>query len=139
MQIASLLSPDENVVYVVNKFRDQLPMSVESYAGAKPFEKAMDSFSNKKAPDAYGFIEYLTSKDVQANAIQQLKAKGTKKKPLSFERLNIMVMTIFKYFETLAEVQGTKADKTRMRRCLGAWLDVIQEQSGISVNQQFEA
>lgn len=70
MQIASLLSPDENVVYVVNKFRDQLPMSVESYAGAKAFEKAMDGFSNKKAPDAFGFMEYLTSKDVQTNAIQ---------------------------------------------------------------------
>lgn len=70
MQIASLLSPDENVVYVVNKFRDQLPMSVESYADAKAFEKAMDGFSNKKAPDAFGFMEYLTSKDVQTNAIQ---------------------------------------------------------------------
>ena len=50
-----------------------------------------------------------------------------------------MVMTIFKYFENLAEVQGAKADKARMKRCLGAWLDVIQAQSGISVNQQFEA
>ena len=73
MQIASLLSPDENVVYVVNKFRDQLPrahVTVESYADAKAFEKAMDGFSNKKAPDAFGFMEYLTSKDVQTNAIQ---------------------------------------------------------------------
>ena len=50
-----------------------------------------------------------------------------------------MIMTIFKYFETLAEVQGAKADKPRMKSCLGAWLVVIQEQKGISVNQQFEA
>lgn len=125
MQIASLLTPEENVIYVVNKFRDQLPMSVESYADAKAFDKAMDGFSNKKAPDAFGFMEYLTSKDMRENAVQQLKAKGTKKKPLSFERLNIMVMTMFKHFEHLVEAQGGKADKARMKNCLGAWLDVI--------------
>ena len=57
MQIASILSPDENVIYVVNKFRDQLPLSVESFAGNASFEKAMDTFANKKAPDAFGFME----------------------------------------------------------------------------------
>ena len=140
MQIASILSPEQNVCYVVQKFTAQLPMSVESLAEPKAkaaFEKKMKEIANPKSPDAYGFIEYITSDDFQASCLPLLKPKGTKKKPLSFERLNIMVMAIFKFFESLVEVK--KGDKQRMKECLAAWLQVIQNQKSISVNSQFES
>ena len=140
MQIASILSPEENVSYVVNKFVDQLPLSVEQLAedgkARKDFDKAMSTFANPRNPDAFGFMEYITSKTF-SSYLQQLKPKGTKKKPLSFERLNIMVMAIFKYFESLVEAK--KGDKDRMKTCLAAWLNTIQMQSSISVNSQFES
>lgn len=138
MQIASLLSPEQNVAYVVQKFTQQLPMSVESLAGAKAkaaFEKKMDTIA--KSADAYAFIEHITSDDFQKNCLPLLKPKGTKKKPLSFERLNIMVMAIFKFFESLVEVK--KGDNARMKECLARWLQVIQNQKSISVNSQFES
>ena len=91
-------------------------MSVESLSEAKAktaFEKKMNDFSNPKNPDAYAFMEYITSAAFQKDCLPLLKPKGTKKKPLSFERLNIMVMAIFKYFES--EVAGRKGDKPRMK------------------------
>lgn len=98
-------------------------MSVESLSEAKAqatFEKKMKEFSNPKNPDAYAFMEYITSDAFQKNCLPLLKPKGTKKKPLSFERLNIMVMAIFKYFES--QVAGKKGDKSRMKQCLAQWL-----------------
>ena len=140
MQIASILSPEENVCYVIQKFQTQLPMSVEALSDPKAttaFDKKIKEMSNPKSPDAYAFIEYITSADFQKNCLSVLKPKGTKKKPLSFERLNIMVMAIFKYLETLVEAK--KGDKPRMKECLAKWLQVIQAQNNIAVNSQFES
>ena len=46
-------------------------------------------------------------------------------------------MAIFKYFESLVEVK--KGDKSRMKECLAKWLQVIQAQTNIAVNSQFES
>ena len=71
----------------------------------------MDSLNDAKNPDAFGFVEYIGSKDLSAY-IQSLKPKGTKKKPLSFERLNLMVMPIFKYLESEKQKELTQIEST---------------------------
>ena len=53
----------------------------------------IDKFINPKNPDAFGFIFYLTGDEFD-KYLQQLKPKGTKKKPLSIERINMIVMAI---------------------------------------------
>jgi hypothetical protein len=49
-------------------------------------------------PDAYGFVKYVTSGDLKSY-ISGLKPKATKKKPLSFDRLNIIMMSVFNFLE----------------------------------------
>ena len=88
----------------------------------------MDTFNNSKNPDAFGFIEYITSKDL-STYIQGLKPKGTKKKPLSFERLNLMVMPIFKYFESQNAKEITKVEAT-----LTTYIDLVLNHTNINTN-----
>lgn len=59
----------------------------------------MDKYTKPNNPDAFGFISYLTGSDFD-QYLQQLKSKGTKKKPLSIERINMIVMALVQYFET---------------------------------------
>lgn len=107
MLIASVQSPKENVAYVLNKFKEQFPLSCDGFNGddgvMKKFNDKIDSLVSKKGgPDAYGFIDYLTGKELQIY-LQAVKIKPIKKKPMSFERLNMVIMTIMKYFESEIE------------------------------------
>tara|TARA_B110000285_G_scaffold228461_1_gene291474 strand:+ start:1091 stop:1360 length:270 start_codon:yes stop_codon:yes gene_type:complete len=88
----------------------------------------MDTLNDKKNPDAFGFIEYIASKDL-STYIQSLKPKGTKKKPLSFERLNLMVMPIFKYFESEKAKEIKKVEET-----LSIYLDLVLNHTNINTN-----
>lgn len=87
---------------------------------------------NEKNPDAYGFIDYIVSKDLE-EYIQTLKPKGTKKKPLSFERLNMMILPIFKYFES-----EKKSDMNKNKKSLEAWISMVQSHKNINLNTMFE-
>jgi len=72
------------------------------------FEETIDTLCNKTiGSDPHGFIDFITEKELR-NYIETLKPKGIKKKPmyLSFDRLNMMIMTIFKFFES--EILTTK-------------------------------
>lgn len=95
------MEPKENIRYIMSEFKKHLPISCEDLSGKSldAFNKKMDALNNEKNPDAFGFIDYIVSKDLSPY-LQGLKPKGTKKKPLSFERLNLMVMPVFKYFES---------------------------------------
>jgi len=73
--------------------------------------------------------------------INQLKFKSTKKRPLSFERLNLIVFPIFKYFESQVEGKnqqqyGDLAEK--MQKSLTDWVKVIKNQKNLSLNATFE-
>lgn len=134
MQIASILEPKSNVAYILKEFKRHLPGSCEELKGAdlEAFNKKMDELNNKKEPDAFGFIDYIVSKEL-STYIQGLKPKGTKKKPLSFERLNLMVMPIFKYFES------EKAKEiTNMAESLDKYVDLVLNHTNINTNTQFE-
>jgi hypothetical protein len=96
------------------------------------FNKQMETLNDKKNPDAFGFIQYIASKEL-STYIQSLKPKGTKKKPLSFERLNLMVMPIFKYFESEFGKDITKVEET-----LALYIDLVLNHTNINVNTQFE-
>lgn len=61
--------------------------------------------------------------------MQSLKPKGTKKKPLSFERLNLMVMPIFKYFESEKAKELTKVEET-----LNLYIEMVLNHPSINVN-----
>jgi len=58
----------------------------------------------KRGPDSYGFIDFLVGKDMSGPVGSLNYKKITKKKPLNFDRLNMIVMAIFKYME--AEKKG---------------------------------
>ena len=61
--------------------------------------------------------------------MQGLKPKGTKKKPLSFERLNLMVMPIFKYFESEKAKELKKVEET-----LNLYIEMVLNHPNINVN-----
>ena len=111
-----------------------MPGSCEDLSGKQldEFNKKMEALNDKKNPDAFGFIEYIASKDL-STYIQGLKPKGTKKKPLSFERLNLMVMPIFKYFESQKSKEVKKVEET-----LKTYLDLVLNHTNINTNTQFE-
>jgi hypothetical protein len=88
----------------------------------------METLNNKTNPDAFGFIQYIASKEL-SSYIQSLKPKGTKKKPLSFERLNLMVMPIFKYFESEKASELSKVEET-----LAVYIDLVLNHTNINVN-----
>ena len=76
----------------------------------------------KKKVDAHSFIEYITSKDL-AGYLSSLKPKPTKKKPLSFERLSMIIIPIFKYFE---DEKVFKSDNARILKTLDLWLNFVK-------------
>ena len=88
----------------------------------------METLNNKTNPDAFGFIQYIASKQL-SSYIQSLKPKGTKKKPLSFERLNLMVMPIFKYLESDFSSELAKVSST-----LDLYIDLVLNHTNINVN-----
>jgi len=65
----------------------------------------VDSFNKggRQGPDAHGFMAYISSDEMVNKYFNQLKFKSTKKRPLSFERLNLIVFPVFKYFESQVE------------------------------------
>ena len=83
--------------------------------------------------DVFGFFEYLMSPDLSPY-IQSLLPKATKKKPLSFERLNMIVMPLFKYLEQ----EKTKTEYQKTKDTLNQWLQVVTSHQGLNLNTQFE-
>ena len=130
------MEPKENVNYIIGEFQKRLPESCEELANngkaLKQFNQKIGQLSNAKNPDAYGFIEYVISKDLEPY-IQTLKPKATKKKPLSFERLNLMVLPIFKYFET-----EKASESAKNKKCLELWVSYITAHKNINLNTMFE-
>lgn len=137
MQIAQILEPKKNVNYIIGEFEKHLPGSCEELANngkaLKAFNQKIAQLSNAKNPDAYGFIDYLVSKDLEPY-LQTLKPKATKKKPLSFERLNMLILPIFKYFETEKRSEAAKNIKS-----LDSWVEYVMAHKNINLNTMFEA
>lgn len=121
----------------MNRFQELLPQTCEfNNKQGEDFNKQMNKLNDKKrGPDAYGFIDYLTSNEMK-EAIGSLNHKKiTKKKPLNFDRLNMIMMAIFKYME--AEKKGEIA---KVKVALDKWCNfVVQLQSpNINSNAVFE-
>lgn len=83
-------------------------------------------------------MDYLTGKELDPY-IQAVKPKPTKKKPMSFERLNMVIMTILKYFESEMDGQKNQADQKAMLDSLSKWIKTITEHQNLGANWQFEA
>ena len=112
----------------VNETRVQYTLSV--FIEIKDF----DAGDKKKKVDAHSFIEYITGKDL-SGYMSSLKPKPTKKKPLSFERLSMIIIPIFKYFE---DEKVFKSDNARINKTLDLWLTFVKSQKEQSVNTLFE-
>ena len=131
MQLAHILDPEENISYVIERFQENL---VETCEDLKSNDKDLKTFESsiakilagdkKKKVDAHAFIEYITGKDLE-KYLSTLKPKPTKKKPLSFERLAMIVIPIFKYFE---EEKVFKAENVKILKTLETWLKFVQGQ-----------
>jgi len=107
----------------------------------KKFNEKMDTLignSKKGGADAYGFMNYLTGKEMNPY-IQVVKVKPTKKKPLSFERLNMVIMTIIQYFESEIEASKNQSDQKTQTDALQKWIKTITGHQNLSVNTQFES
>ena len=52
-----------------------------------------------------------------------MPSKPTKKKPLSFERLSMIIIPIFKYFE---DEKVFKSDNARILKTLDLWLNFVK-------------
>ena len=63
--------------------------------------------------------------------------KPTKKKPLSYERLNFMVMPIFKYFEEVKV--SAKGQMPLIKASLNKWLAFLINNKGLNLNAVFES
>ena len=139
MQLANILEPEENISYVISKFKESL---IETCDDLKSNDKEMKDFEGKinkilagdkkKKVDPHAFIEYLTSKDL-SKYMASLKPKPTKKKPLSFDRLAMIVIPIFKFFEKNYKNDGAKILKT-----LEQWLNFVKSQEQ-NLNTVFES
>lgn len=129
MQLAQILDPEENISYVIQKFKENL---IETCEDLKTNAKELKDFEGKinkilagdkkKKVDAHSFIEYITGKDL-AGFMSSLKPKPTKKKPLSFERLSMIIIPIFKYFE---DEKIFKNDNARILKTLDLWLNFVK-------------
>ena len=129
MQLAQILDPEENISYDIQKFKENL---VETCEDLKTNAKELKDFEGKinkilagdkkKKVDAHSFIEYITSKDL-AGYLSSLKPKPTKKKPLSFERLSMIIIPIFKYFE---DEKVFKSDNASFPKTLDLWLNFVK-------------
>ena len=67
--------------------------------------------------------------------MSSLKPKPTKKKPLSFDRLSMIIIPIFKYFE---DEKVFKSDNANIIKTLDLWLTFVQNQKEQSINTLFE-
>ena len=102
----------------------------------KSFIDQMEKLEKEKEPDCHGFIDYLTGKELEKYLVT-LKMKPTKKKPLSYERLNFMVMPIFKYFE---EVKiSAKGQMPLIKASLSKWITFLMNNKGLNLNAAFES
>ena len=129
MQLAQILDPEENISYVIQKFKENL---IETCEDLKTNAKELKDFEGKiskilagdkkKKVDAHSFIEYITSKDL-AGFMSSLKPKPTKKKPLSFDRLSMIIIPIFKYFE---DEKVFKSDNVKIIKTLDLWLNFVK-------------
>lgn len=129
MQLAQILDPEENISYVIQKFKENL---IETCEDLKTNAKELKDFEGKiskilagdkkKKVDAHSFIEYITSKDL-AGFMSSLKPKPTKKKPLSFDRLSMIIIPIFKYFE---DEKVFKSDNVKILKTLDLWLNFVK-------------
>lgn len=89
--------------------------------------------SNKyPQPCPHAFIKYITGSDLK-NYFSSLKPKPTKKKPFSFDRFNMIVMPIFKFFE-----EDFKKDTEKNLQTLDLWLSFIKSQKSQNLNTLFE-
>jgi hypothetical protein len=66
--------------------------------------------------------------------INSLQPKATKKKPLSFERLSMIVMPLIQYLET----ERPKSELPKTKEIVGKWLDLVEGHQGLNLNTQFE-
>jgi hypothetical protein len=96
----------------------------------------MEKLEQGKEPDCHGFIEYLAGNELEKHLLT-LKVKPTKRKPLSYERLNFMVMPIFKYFET--QKVGEKGQMPVIIASLNRWLNFLINHRGVNLNAIFES
>lgn len=58
---------------------------------------------------------------------------------MSFERLNMVVMTILKFLESEIEGSKNQTDQKPYVECLSGWIKTITEHGNLNVNSQFEA
>jgi hypothetical protein len=141
MQLAHILQPEENITYVIQKFKENL---IETCDDLKNNEKELKDFEGKigkilvgdkkKKVDAHAFIEYITSKDLQ-KYMSSLKPKATKKKPLSFDRLSVIIIPIFKFFEQEKEF---KSESQKIIKTLELWLSFVKDCKEQTKNTIFE-
>lgn len=82
----------------------------------------------------FGFLECITSKDME-KYMHVLQPKATKKKPLSFERLNMVVMPLIQYLES----EKTKNELAKTVQSVNTWLDFVQAHPNLNLNTQFES
>lgn len=63
------MGPKENVNYIIGEFGKHLPGSCDELKddakAHKQFTDKLGKLSNAKNPDAYGFIDYIISKDLE--------------------------------------------------------------------------
>ena len=71
MQLAHILEPEENISYVITKFKENLIETCEDLKSnskeLKDFEGKINKIlagDKKKKVDAHSFIEYITCKDL---------------------------------------------------------------------------
>lgn len=71
MQLAQILEPEENLSYVIQKFKENLIETCDDLKSnakeLKDFEGKIDKIAagdKKKKIDAHSFIEYITGKDL---------------------------------------------------------------------------
>ena len=113
MHIATVSSHRENVHNAILKFQEQLPASSENMSDDQlnKFNTKIDKILKGKEPDCHEFIDYLTKDNTVSPFLNALKPKATKRRPLAFERLNMILMSIFKYFENEITEKGNKMSK----------------------------
>jgi len=140
MLIGQILEPEESAKYIFRKFKELLPDNCEELKNNdkeyKAFMEKMEKLEQGKEPDCHGFIEYLAGKELEKHLLT-LKVKPTKKKPLSYERLNFMIMPIFKYFETTKVSE--KGQMPLIKTSLTTWLNFLISHKAVNLNAIFES
>jgi hypothetical protein len=127
------------VNYIISEFKKNLPDTVEELGGQakdlKKFNDSIDKLNKSNSPDAYGFIDYICSKEMTAH-INSLKQKATKKKPFSFERLSFVILPLFKFFESRV---GNKGEMEKINKSISQWFGIVQNHPNINLSTKFDA